>query len=53
LMLMPEVPSAWGYLAWGLAATAVVAGAVGLEGALGAGCQRGCWRRGMRLMRST
>jgi len=35
LMLMPEVPSAWGYLAWGLAATAVVAGAVGLEGALG------------------
>ena len=30
LMLMPEVPSPWGYLAWGLSATAVVTGAVGL-----------------------
>jgi peptidoglycan/LPS O-acetylase OafA/YrhL len=35
LMLMPEVPSPWGYLTWGLAATAVVTGAVGLEEALG------------------
>jgi peptidoglycan/LPS O-acetylase OafA/YrhL len=35
LMLMPEVPSPWGYLAWGLAATAVVTGAVGLEDAIG------------------
>jgi peptidoglycan/LPS O-acetylase OafA/YrhL len=35
LMGMPEVPSPWGYLAWGLAATAVVAGAVGLEDAIG------------------
>jgi exopolysaccharide production protein ExoZ len=35
LMLMPEIPSPWGYLAWGFAATAVVTGAVGLEDAVG------------------
>jgi len=35
LMLMPEVPQPWGSLAWGLSATAVVAGALGLEGAIG------------------
>jgi peptidoglycan/LPS O-acetylase OafA/YrhL len=35
LMLMPAVPSPWGYLAWGLSAAAVVTGAVSLEDAVG------------------
>jgi exopolysaccharide production protein ExoZ len=35
LLLMPEAPYPWGFLAWGLPAAAIVTGAVALEGTLG------------------
>lgn len=35
LLLMPEVPYPWGFLAWGFTAAAIVTGAVALEGNLG------------------